>query len=325
MAAKRLMKIAIWTFGILILIIVGVIGYVISFLPKIDLVKVEAPKTEDNIRRGHYLANNVMVCLDCHSTRDWQYFSGPVKTGTEGQGGEIFDEKLGLPGKFVAPNITPYALKNWTDAEIFRALTAGVNKKGKPLFPIMPYPYYGTMDEIDILNVISYLRTLPEISSEPEKSRARFPMNLILHFIPKEPIFQTSPNPSDSVNYGKYLVTAGACIHCHTVSNKGELDLSKAFAGGQVLYTPQGTIVSANITPSKQTGIGNWEADGFVARFKAYEPGKTVLQTASNTGFNTIMPWTMYAGMSIDDLKSIFLYLKSLQPIENKIEKTIKG
>jgi hypothetical protein len=96
--------------------------------------------------------------------------------------------------------------------------------------------------------------------------------------------------------------------------------MSKAFAGGQELFTPQGSIISANITPSKDTGIGNWGPDAFVARFKAYEPGKTTLQTASNTGFNTIMPWTMYAGMSVEDLRAIFAYLHSLQPIENKVQ-----
>lgn len=322
MATKRIMKIAVWTFGILLLIIVGTVVYITSFLPKVPLKEVKLTPSTERIEKGKYLANHVMVCIDCHSTRDWQYFSGPVKEGTEGIGGEVFDEKLGLPGRFIAPNITPYALKDWTDAEVLRAISSGVNKKGKPLFPIMPYPYYGTLDEEDLLSVIAYIRTLPEISSNPEPSRANFPMSIILHMIPKAAAFNPKPNPADTVAYGKYLTTAGACIHCHTVSSKGELDMSKAFAGGQELFTPQGSIISANITPSKNTGIGNWGPDAFVARFKAYEPGKTVLQTASNTGFNTIMPWTMYAGMSVEDLRSIFAYLHSLQPIENKVQRT---
>lgn len=48
----------------------------------------------------------------------------------QGAGGEIFDQNMGFPGKFISPNITPYALREWTDGEIFRAITSGVNKDG---------------------------------------------------------------------------------------------------------------------------------------------------------------------------------------------------
>ena len=321
MATKRVWKIAGWTFGIILLLILGILVYITSYLPKAPLKNVQVVMSRERVDKGRYLANSVMVCIDCHSSRDWQLFSGPVKQGTEGQGGEIFDERMGLPGKFVSPNITPYGLKDWTDAEIFRAITQGVNKKGKPLFPIMPYPYYGTLDKEDILNVIAYMRSMPAIVSKHEESKANFPMSIILHFIPQEPVFTQRPDPTDSIALGKYLVTAASCIDCHTISHHGKLDLTMAFAGGQKLPTPQGTIVSANITPSETSGIGNWGADAFIARFKAYDPGQAVLPLAANIGFNTIMPWTMYATMTPSDLEMMFKYLKSLKPIENKVEK----
>ncbi|HLG41154.1 MAG TPA: hypothetical protein VI461_15840, partial [Chitinophagaceae bacterium] len=50
----------------------------------------------DNVlKRGKYLTVHVAMCLDCHSTRDFSKYSGPVTPGTEGGGGEEFGQKLG--------------------------------------------------------------------------------------------------------------------------------------------------------------------------------------------------------------------------------------
>jgi|SRR6185437_1868008 len=78
-------------------------------------------KTEARVERGKYLATHVAVCVDCHSTRDWRAFSGPVVAGTWGMGGEIMDHSKGFPGEIHTPNITPFALKYWTDGELLRA------------------------------------------------------------------------------------------------------------------------------------------------------------------------------------------------------------
>src|SRR5689334_2016097 len=59
------------------------------------------------LERGEYLATSVSGCMDCHSKRDFTKFAGPVVPGTEGGGGFLFDEKIGLPGKIYAKNITP--------------------------------------------------------------------------------------------------------------------------------------------------------------------------------------------------------------------------
>ncbi|HIE92716.1 MAG TPA: hypothetical protein EYQ83_07565 [Acidobacteria bacterium] len=46
--------------------------------------------------RGAYLVEHVTVCLDCHSQRDWDLYSAPIIAGTEGQGGETFDDRHGV-------------------------------------------------------------------------------------------------------------------------------------------------------------------------------------------------------------------------------------
>ena len=122
--------------------------------------------TPERIQRGEYLANHVTVCMDCHSTRDWSLYSGPIVSGTLGKGGEYFGPEMGFPGKFYSRNITPAKLVDWTDGEIFRAITTGVSKDGKALFPVMPYLYYGKMDKEDVYAIIAYIRTIPSVDIE---------------------------------------------------------------------------------------------------------------------------------------------------------------
>src|SRR5947209_1844211 len=61
--------------------------------------------TPERVARGKYLVEHVSVCLDCHSDHVLAY-SLPVKPGTEGLGGYIFDKQLGFPGVAAGQNIT---------------------------------------------------------------------------------------------------------------------------------------------------------------------------------------------------------------------------
>ena len=83
------------------------------------------------MKRGEYLANHVNLCIDCHSKRDHSYWSAPLIPGTLGQGGEAFTQDMGFPGQFYARNISPSHLSNWTDGEIFRTITVGVDKSNE--------------------------------------------------------------------------------------------------------------------------------------------------------------------------------------------------
>lgn len=136
--------------GIIALIVLVCIAciamYVKTALPNVGPAeKLTVERTPERIERGNYLANNVAVCMDCHSQRDNSMYAAPRKPGTFGAGGEKFGKEIGFPRSIYAKNITPYALKNWTDGEIIRAFTAGVDKNGSALFPLMPYHNYGRM------------------------------------------------------------------------------------------------------------------------------------------------------------------------------------
>jgi len=118
------------------------------------------------IERGKYLANNVAVCMDCHSQRDYSLYAGPIKAETFGAGGEKFGEEIGFPGSIYSKNITAFKLGTWTDGEIVRAITTGVSKNDNALFPLMPYHNYGRMDKEDIYSIVAYIRTLPAKANE---------------------------------------------------------------------------------------------------------------------------------------------------------------
>ncbi len=308
---------------ILIVIAAGAmfLTYIVKFKPNIPVEEVKIEYTPERIERGKYLAHNVAQCIDCHSSRDWTKFGGPTIPGTEGKGGEAFDEKIGFPGKYYAANLTPYHLKDWTDAELFRAITAGVSKDGHPLFPIMPYPYLGKMDREDIYSIIAYIRTLPNIQNEVPQSRSNFPMNIIIHVIPSPPAFTQKPPMTDKLAYGKYLTNASSCIECHTPAQRGQINEELAFSGGRVFPMPGGSIASANITPDKETGIGNWDEEYFIQRFKFYDKSENpnFNDGLNDEGFNSMMPWQKYAGMTREDLAAIFAYLKTVKPISNKV------
>jgi mono/diheme cytochrome c family protein len=279
--------------------------------------------TPEKIARGKYLANHVAVCLDCHSTHDYNYYSNPVVPGTEGKGGEEFTEAIGT---LRMPNITPAALGNWTDGEIMRAITAGVDKDGRALFPMMPYLNYSQLAEEDVHAIVAYIRTLPPIQNEVPKSKLNFPMNLIVRTLPK-PYAPPPPSPADTVAYGKYLSTIAGCHFCHTpVDDMGQPLPGMDFAGGSEFKDPRiGIVRTANITPENDTGIGAWDKEYFIGRFKekADSTGKYI--PVVQGGENTVMPWTMYAGMTEEDLSAIYGYLRSVKPVMNQVEKHPKA
>jgi mono/diheme cytochrome c family protein len=282
---------------------------------------VHIDRTAQQIERGRYLANQVTVCVDCHSTRNWALFSGPVQAGTEGRGGERFGEEFGFPGTFYAANITPAALGTWSDGEILRTITSGVTRTGRAMFPVMPYNSYGNLTEEDAEAIVAYIRTLKPIDGSYPASRLNFPMSLIVRTIPQPYTPQPAPDRGNLVAYGQYLTTIAGCSDCHTQRQKGQPVAGMTFAGGMDFPLPRGGVVhSANISPDMKTGIGAWTREVFVARFQAFRPEQNKPAPVADGAFNTIMPWTMYAGMTDEDLGAIYAYLRTVKPVAHEVK-----
>jgi hypothetical protein len=124
---------------------------------------------------------------------------------------------------------------------------------------------------------------------------------------------RVSPPPLATIERGKYLANDVAlCVSCHTNRNlrTGE-QLGPPFAGGQRMdfaADPTRVLVTPNLTPDPETGvIAGWSEEQFIARFRR---GPVIPET--------IMPWGGYARMSDEDLRAIYLYLRSLPPVVNR-------
>lgn len=106
----------------------------------------------------------------------------------------------------------------------------------------------------------------------------------------------------DAVARGAYLVRAGGCFSCHTAPGGQEL------AGGRALKTPFGTFYSPNITPDKDTGIGNWTDAQFQ---RALREGIR----PDGSYYFPVFPYTSFTNITDADALAIKAYLFSRPPV----------
>jgi mono/diheme cytochrome c family protein len=110
----------------------------------------------------------------------------------------------------------------------------------------------------------------------------------------------------DTVQRGRTLAIAGDCAACHTQEG------GAPFAGGRPIATPFGTVVSANITPDRETGIGAWTQEQFLrALQRGIGDGGKHLYPA--------MPYAYYHNVSRDDLLAIRTFLATQPPVRNRV------
>ena len=108
------------------------------------------------------------------------------------------------------------------------------------------------------------------------------------------------------VQRGEYLARAGDCISCHT-ANGGE-----PYAGGLRLNTPFGYMLSSNITPDPETGIGRWSSADF---YRAMHDGVN----KSGKDLYPAMPYDFYTLVTREDIDAIFAYLRTLKPVRHQV------
>ena len=303
-------------------VLVAVLGFTFFMMayPRVSAPpEITAEQTAERLVRGKTLFENVMGCVGCHSKRRTDRYAMPPVAGSEGGGGLRFGREAGVPGVVYSSNITPFALKDWSDGEIYRAITAGVARDGRVLTPVMPYSYYGQADTEDIFAVIAYMRTLPEIEATHPEPELDFMAKLRLRTFPKDGVPGERPRESDRALFGQYLVRIGGCADCHTEFERGGY-VGPPYAGGRVFRLPGiGVIRSANITPDEGTGIGGWSRQQFIDAFSSKTRADYEQMVVAPGEPNTIMPWWEYAGLSQLDISSIYDYLMTLPPTRNKV------
>jgi hypothetical protein len=319
---RKILKVLVLIVCVLLGVGVAAAGYMLARKPAIaPPMKIKVEMTPERIARGRFLFN-VADCDGCHSLRDFGRFAGPVVEGHRGEGVE-FPKEMGLPGRIASRNITPdveTGIGSWTDGEKIRAIREGISRDGTPLFPMMPYGEFRKMSDDDVMSLVAYLNTLPPVKHAVPRSEIAFPVSVLAKSAP-QPAGQVVPvDRTDRLKYGEYLVTLAGCGGCHTQSEKGSPKPGMAFAGGERFQFPGMLVVSANITPDQQSGIGRWKPQDFVDKFHQYREYAENGSPASSPENFTLMPWLNFSRLDEEDLRAIYWYLRTQKPVYHAVD-----
>jgi mono/diheme cytochrome c family protein len=297
-------KIKLLGFGLPAIVIVGLLAVLAT------PAGAKAPaQFDDPVQQGKYLTT-IAGCIDCHTPRDENF--QPLKN-LEFSGGMPFE--LGPLGTVFSKNLTSdkeTGLGDWTDEEIKTAFQTGVSKDGLHLFPIMPYRFFNGLSDADADAIVAFLRTLPPISNKVPRKQI-LPVEAVPQLPRKTGV--VAPAPSDTAARGKYLMTSLiACTDCHTPVDpaSGQPITDKYLAGGQPFEGPWGIVYGGNITPDKETGLGNW-SDADIARVlhQGIRPNRRVV---------ILMPWEVFQALTDEDTKAIIYYLRNDVPaVHNEV------
>jgi mono/diheme cytochrome c family protein len=267
----------------------------------------------DVIERGRYLVYGPAHCSYCHTPKEqWPRLDAGEEIPLLGG----YDMHLPL-GVLRSPNITPdteTGIGRYSDGQLARMLRHGVRPDGRLAFPVMEFQ---DMSDDDVIAVLSYLRSAQPVHNRVPDHDWNLVGKGLLAFVmkPSGPADQPlAASPMGvSIERGGYLANSVAnCAGCHSPRNLGDGSYTgPRFSGGVMEAGDKADMVFGvpNLTPDPRTGhIFGWTEERFVERFRA----GPVFEESH-------MPWNAYGRMSDDDVRSIFLFLKSLDPVENDV------
>lgn len=275
---------------------------------------VNAQANKDLIAQGQYLFAIAGGCA-CHTVPKETYHTG----------GRAFAIPLGT---VFSTNITQdkeTGLGSWSDQQIHDAMNAGIRRDGSRLLPVMPYEAYSGMAQQDLKSLVAYMKTLKPVKKATPDLKTWAPMVRSVAVPVYLRVFGGSSNspaqaPKSGVERGRYLVNhVSICGDCHTPRNSiGIPNRSQYLAGTVAKNGPLGEEVP-NITPDKETGIGDWKREDIAE----------LLITGTKPDFDNVQGLMSeviqgtphgYKDMRREDALAIADYLKSIPPIKNKIK-----
>ena len=269
-------------------------------------------QTDQNlVAKGQYIFAVAGGCA-CHTDPKGVPHAGarafPIPLGTVYSTNITADRETGLGG--------------WTDPQIHDAMVKGVSRDGRNILPVMPFEAYSGMAEEDLKALIAYLKTLKPVKKATPPLKTWVPLTrsavtpIYLRIFGR---FSSSPAqaPKSGIERGRYLVEhVSLCGDCHTPRNSiGVPNRSLYLAGASAKTGFLGEDVP-NITPDKETGIGDWKRDDIAH----------LLLTGTKPDLDNVQGLMAevvdhgYKSMSKDDALAIADYVKSIPPIKNTIK-----
>jgi mono/diheme cytochrome c family protein len=255
------------------------------------------PADAKSVADGKYLAT-AGDCAACHTAPGGQPFAGGLAINTPF-------------GKILAPNITPdkeTGIGNMSDADFIKAMRQGIGQSGH-LYPAMPYVYFNSLPDDQVLEIRAYLNTLAPVHHKVVADQLPFPFNIRLLmvgwnmlFFPEKGAYMPDPNQSLRWNRGAYLVQGlEHCAACHTPKN--------AFGGDKTGQKFQGYIVDGwnapNITDA-WNGIGAWSVQDIADYLKT---GHNQYAYASGPMADAVKNST--SKLTDADINAMAVYIKS--------------
>ncbi|RJP61303.1 MAG: cytochrome C [Candidatus Auribacter fodinae] len=243
-----------------------------------------------------------------HGRRIFQYRGCEACHGEQLQGKIYLDDPA--LGQVIAGNLTRgeggYGA-SFSDADWVRAIRYGVRPDGTPLL-FMPSTEFYFLSDDDLADVIAYIKSVPPVDHvQPPSSLSltgRAAMTLVpaITFIPAELIPMDAPRPvapeaGVTAEYGEYLTLS--CKVCHGLT----------MSGGLIPGFPSDWPPAPNLTWGAGSSLPAWEESDFIHFMR------TGMRHGSQVDAK-YMPWSSYKFMTDDELRSVWVYLQSLPPLE---------
>ncbi|MCF8245860.1 MAG: cytochrome c [Saprospiraceae bacterium] len=314
---KKVLKIVGWALAV-VAILLAIAAAAIHFggIPSYEVKAPDLQVQGDSAMVAEGKRHASMVCNQCHMAENGKL---------EGQYMKDLPEMF---GKVWTANITKdpeYGAGRYSDGEIAFLLRTGIKRDGRYAPPWMPkFPH---LSDHDLHSVIAYLRSNEPETEASQKVHPASQPSFFTKFLcrvafkplpfPSAPI--VAPPITDKVAYGKYLSTAKVdCYGCHSTSfetmNMMEPDKTPGyFSGGNPMPDLDGNIVfTRNLTPDKETGIGNWTEEQFVKAVKfGQRPNGQIIR----------YPMVPHGALSDEEVSTIWAYLQTIPAIKNDVDK----
>lgn len=289
--------------------------------------QLEASNDPDMIEHGRYLVRGPAHCSNCHVGSFEEAMRADAGEELPMRGG--FELPIGPIAVLYSANLTPdpeTGIGRYTDGQLFRLLRHNVKPDGRPsLAPMMPF---ANMADDDLVAIVSYLRTQESIRNEvpaPHWTLMGKAIAALVRPAAFQPVLGHSP-PAEAppqaatVERGAYLANYVAnCMACHSPLDPATGELTgPAFSGnatGEPSMTDPNVIVRMpNLTPDPSGARVRFPTEeAWIAHFRA---GRLIPES--------FMHWGPFSRMSDEDLRAIYMYLNSLDPVVNDVDPIIE-